>query len=607
MKTKKLLSLMLAFIILVLNVSLMAYGTEEEITKTATEFSGELETFLMDNSQYSSTVESPDGDESENDSIINTNRLIVSTYSNEPIENQFGAVGCLEGFNNWHILQYACEDDTTAAYEYYSSQDYVDYVELDEIIKFEEEEVSENIVETYSSDSESLSWGADRVESESAINTIKKAKLGSQIIVAVIDSGVDASHSFFTDESSNTSRILEGNRPKDNAPDPSQSYYTHGTKVAGVIVDNTPSNVKIKSYNFYYYVNTFDKTGTIITLATEIELAVNDNVDVINMSLGDYIEKESVKKAVKKAIEKGIVIVASAGNDGKDAYNHYPSNYPDVISVAAFNSSNKPWSNPSNGKETNYGSSIDISAPGSVIKTTVPGGGYGSDGGTSMAAPFVSAAAAILKSTNKSLSPIKICEILTASAYKPSGWANNYASNYGAGIVNFKNMLAYVTMSAPTITLGSNDKISITSAAGNNATCYYTTNGTTPTTSSTRYNGSFSVPSGAKSIKAIAVVDGTIKSSVAEYPIQYHTQITVGYKCKQKLDLPDNAKNINYSVSDKSIVSVEDGQARGLKPGETIITVTMNANRIYYFHVSVEFTWWQLFHQIIYILFGVLI
>lgn len=602
MKTKKILSLMLAFTILVLNVSLMAYGTEEEITKTATEFSGELESFLMDNSQYSSTVESPDGDESENDTIINTNRLIVSTYSNEPIENQFGAVGCLEGFNNWHILQYACEDDTTAAYEYYASQDYVDYVELDEIIKFEEEEASENIVETYSSDYESLSWGADRVESVSAINTLKKAKLGSQTIVAVIDSGVDASHSFFTDESSNVCRILNGNRPKDNAPDPNQSNYSHGTKVAGVIIDNTPSNVLIKPYNYYYYFN-----GTTVTLATEIESAVNDNVDVINMSLGDYIEKESVKKAVKAAIDKGIVVVASAGNDGVDAYNHYPSNYPDVISVAALNSSNKPWSNTSNGKKTNYGNSIDISAPGSLIKTTVPGGGYETDGGTSMAAPFVSSAAAILKSTNKNISPARICEILKLSAYKPSGWTSNYASKYGAGIVNYYNMLEHVTMPEPTITLGSNDKISITSAAGSNAKYYYTTNGTNPTTSSTKYTGSFSVPSGAKSIKAIAVVDGIIKSSVAEYPIQYHTQITVGYKCKQKLDLPDNAKNINYSVSDKSIVSVEDGQIRGLKPGETIITVTMNANRIYYFHVSVEFTWWQFFHQIIYILFGVLI
>ena len=270
---------MLAFIMLILNVSLTAYGTEEEQLKSATEFSSELELFLADNFQYSSTVETPDSGETENDIIINTNRLIVSTNSNETIENTCGAINCLEGFNNWHIMQYACEDDTAAAYEYYSTQDYVNYVELDEIIVFEEEETNENIVQTYSSDSKTLSWGADKVESVSAINTIKKAKLGSQTIVAVIDSGVDASHSFFTDESSNTSRILEGNRPKDNAPDPNQSNYSHGTKVAGVIVDNTPSNVKIKPYNYYYYQN-----GTTITLATEISSAADDNVDVINMS-----------------------------------------------------------------------------------------------------------------------------------------------------------------------------------------------------------------------------------------------------------------------------------------------------------------------------------
>ena len=83
---------MLAFTILVLNVSLMAYSTEEEITKTATEFSCELELFLADNSQYSSTIETPDSTENENCIFINTNRLIVSTNSNDPLDNTFGAV-----------------------------------------------------------------------------------------------------------------------------------------------------------------------------------------------------------------------------------------------------------------------------------------------------------------------------------------------------------------------------------------------------------------------------------------------------------------------------------------------------------------------------------
>lgn len=587
MRSKKIISLLLAFTILILSITLTAYGTEEQF-KSATEFSSELEVFITDNFQYSSEIETPDSGEAENDIIINTNRLIVSTNSNEPIENMCNAVNCLEGFNNWHILQYACEDDTVAAYNYYSSKDYVNYVELDKIIKFEEEESSEDIVETYSSDSKTISWGSDKVEAVSAIKILKNAKLGSQTVVAVIDSGVDASHSFFMDESSKTNRILNGNRPKDTDPDPKQSNYSHGTKVAGVIVDNTPSNVKIKPYNYYYYQN-----GTTITLATEISSASDDNVDVINMSLGNYTESSSVKEAVEKAIKKGIVVVASAGNDGKDAYNHYPSNYPDVISVAAFNSSDKPWSNSSNGKKTNYGSSIDISAPGSLIKTTVPGGGYETDGGTSMAAPFVSAAAAILKSTNKELSPARICEILTESAYKPSEWEKDYASKYGAGIVNYKNMLEYVNMPAPTITVGNNDKILINSIAGNNANYYYTTDGSVPTAKSKKYSGGFYVSSDAKVIRAIAIVDGIITSLIADFPLEYHTQIKVNYKLKTKLELPDDAKNIDYYVYDNSIVSVDNGEAYGLKPGQTIVKVTMNAGRTYYFHITVEYAWWQ--------------
>ncbi len=597
MNLKRCLSVLLSAILLS-SFSSVAYCTEEQ-PLDSTEFSVELEAFLSENSKYSTTLEIPDSEEIESDALINTNRLIVSTNSNQALENTCGAVSCLEGFNNWHILQYACEDDTVAAYNFYSSQDYVNYVELDEIIEFQEKAESDTLIETYSSDTKSLSWGADRVESLSAISSFKKAKIGSPVVVAVIDSGVDANHSFFTDESTKENRILEGNRPKDNNPDKNQSNYIHGTKVAGVIVDNTPSNVKIKPYNFYYYNN-----GTTLTLATEIKLAVDDNVDVINLSLGSEEKKDSVKEAVNSAINQGIVVVAAAGNKGIDVYNHYPANFPNVISVAAFDSDNKPWYNPENGQKTNYGSSIDISAPGSKIKTTVPGGGYLTDGGTSMAAPFVAAAAAILKSANKNLTSSQVCEILTSSAYKPSGWASNYASKYGAGIVNFKNMLKYVTMPAPTITLNSNDKISITSTAGSNATYYYTTDGTTPTTSSTKYSKSFAVPNNTKSIKAIACVDGIIKSSVAEFPVQVHKYITVRYKGKAEFDLPSNAKNIKYYVEDESLVSVEDGQVYGLKTGETTVTVTMNANRIYYYDITVEYVWWQ--HLIRFLLFGFL-
>ena len=179
MRFSRFVALLLVLLTLILSVSLRVSGVESD-NKSVNEFSSELEVFITDNFKYHTTVESPDGEEAENDAIINTNRLIVSTDSNEAIENTCGSVNCLEGFNNWHILQYTSEDDTVAAYAYYSSQDYVNYVELDKIIEFEEEETNEETIETYSSDSKTLSWGSNKVESVNAINIMKKAKLGSQ-------------------------------------------------------------------------------------------------------------------------------------------------------------------------------------------------------------------------------------------------------------------------------------------------------------------------------------------------------------------------------------------------------------------------------------------
>lgn len=573
--------------------------TESENIMTVYEYSDELQEFLSNNWAYGTLPEDTSSDNGNTDNVMNTNRLIVTTDSNKTLQDDYGAVDKLEGYNNWHIMQYQNYDSAVNAYNNYLVQDYVKYVEFDKIITLEESDDEEFALLATSIST----WGATKVKSAEAISALNKAKIPQkETVVAVIDTGVEQSHNCFKDTNGNT-RVLD-NRPGDVVPHPNANGEDpwHGTHVAGIIAMNTPDNVKIKPYNMYYYLENKLPKGTITSFSKEIKQAVEDKVDIISISLYQKITStnngSAVSQAIDDAVEAGIPVIVCAGNNNKDASGYYPAAFDSVITVAASTSSDGIRST------SNYGECVDVTAPGQSIYSAVPGNTYENHSGTSMATPYVSAAAAILKSVNPSLTANQIKEYITSSAYKPSGWNT---SKYGTGIVNYYNMLEYVTMPMPTITLGSNDKISITSAAGSNATYYYTTNGNDPTTSSTKYTGSFSVPSGAKSIKAIAVVDGIIKSSVAEYPIQYHTQITVGYKCKQELDLPDNAKNINYSVSDKSIVSVEDGQIRGLKPGETIITVTMNANRIYYFHVSVEFTWWQFFHQIIYILFGVLI
>lgn len=588
MRFRRVLSLILTVIMLLLSSSLTAYGEQDEQLENELDFSSELEVFLDDNAKYSTTAEIPNNSGTDEYIPVSTNRLIVSTNSNVSLTNTYGAVDELSGYNNWHILQYADEESAATAFEYFTNQKSVNYVEYDKFL-------NTYTASTYSSDSESISWGAQKVQSTEAIKILKNSKIScATVVVAVIDTGVDINHPFFKDSAGNM-RIIASTKTRDDNPDTNVNKYYHGTHVAGIIVDNTPSNIKIRSYNSFYSNGTF---STVSTVAAEIDRAVKDNVDVINISQGGSGKSPTIEEAVDTAVEKGIVVVASAGNEGSNAQNYHSGNIEQVITVASTTSADTPRS------DSNYGSVVDISAPGSNINSTLPNGKYGEKSGTSMAAPFVSAAAAILKSTNKGLSPERICEILTDSAYKPGGWNT---SKYGTGIVNFKNMLAYVTMPAPKITLSSDGKISITSNAGNNAKYYYTVDGSIPNNRSKNYTKSFYVPSGATAIKAIAYVDGTIKSSVATYPIQVHEQITVYYKRSELLSLPEDATNVSYYVDDESVVSVKEGKATGLKIGKAVITVKMNANRIYYYHVTVDFAWWQLFHRIIYNLFGILI
>lgn len=599
---RKTFSLLLSLVMLFsLESSSLDYAMAEEITEeaenilTVYEYSDELQEFLTGNWEYGTTLESTGSENESTDAIINTNRLIVTTNTNEPLEDDYGAVDKLEGYNNWHIMQYQDYDSAVNAYNNYSSQPYVEYVEFDEILYLEEPD-DEEIALLATSIS---TWGATKVKSTEAISALNKSKISQkETVVAVIDTGVEQSHDCFKDANKN-SRVLD-NRPKDIVPHPNASGEDkwHGTHVAGIIAMNTPDNIKIKPYNYFYYYFNNLPSGTKTSLSGEIKQAITDEVDVINMSLYQKItatdKGSAVSQAIDDAVKADIPVIVCAGNNNKDASGYYPAAFDSVITVAASTSSDGIRST------SNYGECVDITAPGQDIYSAVPNNSYEYHGGTSMAAPYVSAAAAILKSVNKNFTATQIKEYITASAYKPSGWN---ASKHGTGIVNFKNMLKYVTMPKPTITLGSNDKISITSAAGSNAKYYYTTNGTDPTTSSTKYTGSFPVPSGAKSIKAIAVVDDIIKSSVAEFPIQAHIYVDdIYYKQKKSLDLPDDAKNVKYSVDNKDIVVIEEGKVHALKTGQAIVTVTMNANRIYYYHINVGYTWWQ--YIIIYLFFG---
>ncbi|MCS1352536.1 S8 family serine peptidase [Mechercharimyces sp. CAU 1602] len=234
----------------------------------------------------------------------------------------------------------------------------------------------------------------------------------SGVIVAVIDSGVEANHPDLQGQ------VIQGYDYIDNDPDASD-VHGHGTHVAGTVAASTNNrigvagvapNVKIMPVR----VLNDEGYGTNEQVANGILYAVNNGADVINMSLGDPEPSQLIEDAVNYAWSKGVVIVASAGNKSTNKPN-YPGTYDRSIAVAALDENDRI------ANFSNYGDWVDVAAPGVDILSTTIGGGYGEKSGTSMAAPHVAGVAALLASQGMSHTEIRAALESTADHIPNTG------------------------------------------------------------------------------------------------------------------------------------------------------------------------------------------
>jgi len=354
-------------------------------------------------------------------------RLVVKTGSNAALGNDFGALAKAEGYNAWHVLQYADKDAAARALDQLRRQPGVVYVQISQRVS-----LIEPFVETTngSGEAEPMSWGAPMVQSPE----MKRALAGRElpdIVIAILDTGLDFTHPYFEEHADRiTGRFAFSHWAQDD--------YGHGTHVAGIICDNAPDNVKISPYKVldgWGY-------GNDIYIATAMCAAADDGVDIISMSLGGP-GGSVMDDAVVYAVEKGVAVVASAGNNNWDASNNSPAGAPLAITVSAVNKDGTP------AFFSNYGAAVDIAAPGgyaalneetNAINSTTPlfcGSYYQKWAGTSMSAPFVSAAAAVLKSLYPGYTPADIKYALKYTARKTQNWD----SRYGAGILNCVGLL----------------------------------------------------------------------------------------------------------------------------------------------------------------------
>lgn len=229
-----------------------------------------------------------------------------------------------------------------------------------------------------------LTWNIDRVDAEKvfSINT------GNGIKVGVIDTGIDISH---PDLVSN----LKGGVSAVNYTSSYKDDNGHGTHVAGIIaaLNNTIGVIGVGPNISLYAIKVLDRRGSgyLSDVIEGIDWAIQNGMQVINMSLGTSSNIQSFYEAVLRAYNAGIVVVAAAGNSGGSV--SFPAAYPEVIAVSATDENNNITSWSSRGPE------IDLAAPGNNIYSTYKGSAYKTLSGTSMAAPHVSGVAALILKT----------------------------------------------------------------------------------------------------------------------------------------------------------------------------------------------------------------
>jgi type VII secretion-associated serine protease mycosin len=268
-----------------------------------------------------------------------------------------------------------------------------------------------------------LQWALDRTSFEATWPTTR----GQGVTVAVVDTGVRGDHEDLA------ANLVPGTDLVLGAGDGRIDPAGHGTHVAGIVgalagngrgIAGGAPGVRIMP------IRVLDENGSGYSsdVAAGIIWAVDHGARVINLSLGGPSPSSGQLNAIRYAISKGAVVVAAAGNSGGSVV--YPAAFDEVIAVSAVGSNLAltGWSS--------RGPQVDLTAPGDGIASSYSGhpAQYGYMSGTSMATPYVSAAAALVVAANPKNPPAKVREALEASAKDLGAPGKDWW--YGSGLVD---------------------------------------------------------------------------------------------------------------------------------------------------------------------------
>lgn len=326
------------------------------------------------------------------------NRLIVSADKDIDYLN---ATDIATGIEGLYVLQFPDVQSASEAYDYYNSQSYVNYVEYD--AEIEDALCSAETANNYNFTSNCYSTVNQNIDD--AIKLLKQENIVMpEIRIGVIDSGIA--------KTKITENRLDGGYSylENHSSDGTQDGQGHGTLVAGTIIQNTLSNIRLYSYQIW------DGPGnaSMSYAISAIYLAIADNCKIINCSFlfNEAKKSNAMIDAVNHAESQGIIIICAAGNESKkiEAYD-YPAVLKNTIAVGSVERTKKI------ALSSNFGESVDIYSFGVQVNS------YNNDGvsvtysGTSAASPMVSSICALLVTAKPDITVDEAKQLLLETGY----------------------------------------------------------------------------------------------------------------------------------------------------------------------------------------------
>ncbi|MCS7300639.1 MAG: S8 family serine peptidase [Fimbriimonadales bacterium] len=260
-------------------------------------------------------------------------------------------------------------------------------------------------------------WGLTRIQAPQAWAQWQPQRT---VYLAIVDTGVDSSHPDLSQKMRRHSNgaVYGYNAVFNNAN--AGDGHGHGTHCAGIAAAHTHNGVGIAGVAAWNASLASAHTavqimpvkvlndqgyGSFADVARGIIWAADNGAHIVSLSLGATVGTQQLHDAVNYAWNRGCLVVAAAGNNGSNAP-FYPAYYENVIAVAATDPDDRLT------EFSQFGAWVDIAAPGEGILSTVPGGGYESWSGTSMACPHVAGAAALIWSRTPSLTNQQLRQVL---------------------------------------------------------------------------------------------------------------------------------------------------------------------------------------------------